>query len=403
MTSPVQYGSVQPVQFPLGTTCQGPVWAGGSGTVTVVNQDNKYYAYIGYTNSIAPGGTNTAPIGPGASMTFPGDRSLYAVGQNASMEPLLLMPGAIQYSPPTPTATSLVNAGGTGSANVAFTVPPSANGNTVILPLTDVTDWNSYDINLYAYGPTNTTTGAEALCLVFQWFDDLTSGIPVFQEEWWVWTGYEAINGPLGGPRYNPLAGNGPMHGRYMQISAVNVGGNTTPITIQWLNLFASPRTVPYSDWRQSIFAMYWQSPGSLIDLAYIPIDYSGHNTISAAPLGGGFENQLLTLNGYEPGAGEQGYLLPLYAGPVSINYEIANAVASNSPRLISLADTVGSQLNGVPFPGTLIIFPNVLNSTYQGILELPRAPCLFVCSFAATTAITLSITAQQAALCGIT
>src|SRR5208282_5995277 len=107
------YPNVQPVQFPLGTTSSGPVWAGGSGTVTVINQDGVEYAYLGYVNSIAPGGLNTIPLGPGASITIPGNRPLYAVGATATMAPLLLMPGGIQYSPPIVTVSSLLQLGGT--------------------------------------------------------------------------------------------------------------------------------------------------------------------------------------------------------------------------------------------------------------------------------------------------
>jgi hypothetical protein len=78
-----------------------------------------------------------------------------------------------------------------------------------------------------------------------QWFDDLTSGIPVFGEDWYPFASSVAP------PRQNTLAGCKPIHGQYLTITITNLA-LTAAIAVQHLDLFGSPRVVPYSDWRQN-------------------------------------------------------------------------------------------------------------------------------------------------------
>jgi hypothetical protein len=383
---------VQPVQFPLGTTCQGPVWSGGSGTVTAVNQDSQFNAYIGYANTIAPKGLNTAPLGPGASMTFPGNKSLYAVGDNATMQPLLLMPGAVQYSPP-PLALSvpLIALGSPNTATAAFTIP-ATNQMVPILPLTEVSRFASYDLGCYFYGaPAN--AGADlTIMLTFMWFDDITSGVPVFQEDWYLMLGGQPY--PAGGileiADSNPMSASGQMHGRYLAVYGTSYGN--TDIKAQWFNLYGSSRSVPYSDWRQNMGAMFNPAlGGSAINGLVLA---TGHTF-----LGVGFDNQLQDAGSFAPGAGSLYIPLPLYSGPVVCSYSVSGAVLTQSPTLVAVTSQGGGGIvPGTAQQGQFWSFGNVLNTQYAQTINFPRCPVLLVIHTAAGSSINFTAIAQQGA-----
>lgn len=112
-------GFPSPVQIPLTPNSSGPVWQANSNvpTVTLINQDQTNSVYIGNISSIAPGGPNTAPIGPNASITWPGNQPIYAVA-SVNTQPLLIIPGSVSYSPGGLAIVGNVNATVSGNVNI---------------------------------------------------------------------------------------------------------------------------------------------------------------------------------------------------------------------------------------------------------------------------------------------
>lgn len=384
---------VQPVQFPLGTTCQGPVWSGGSGTVTAVNQDSQFNAYIGYANTIAPNGGNTAPLGPGASMTFPGDKSLYAVGDNATMQPLLLMPGAVQYSPPPLDLSVPLIALGSPTKPVAAITIPAAVEMQSILPLTDVSRFASYDLGCYFYGTPGTGGSDLTVQLSFMWFDDLTSGVPVFQEDWYLMLGAQAY--PAGSilsvADANPMSAAGQMHGRYLTVYASSYG--SAPIHGQWFNLYGSSRSVPYSDWRQNVSALYSPSLGAGV------INGLTLATLGQTLLNTGFDNNLYDGGSYTPGTGNLFIPMPLYSGPVTCSFAVSTAVLLNNATLVAVTNQLGGNIvPGTGQAGEIWSFDNTLNTPDRQTINFPRCPVILVIHPNATSVINFTAIAQQGA-----
>src|SRR5262245_24100757 len=68
------------------------------------------------------------------------------------------------------------------------TINPVAGFN--IVNKINVTQFASYDLNSYIYANSPGAVGAPIVALYqLEWFDDLVSGIPIFEEQWWIWLG----------------------------------------------------------------------------------------------------------------------------------------------------------------------------------------------------------------------
>lgn len=383
MTTP-QYASVSPVQFPLGLTCQGPVWAGGSGTVTVVNQDNQFTAYVGYTNSITPGGANTAPLGPGASMTFPGGRALYAVGQKVGMMPLLLMPGAIQYSPGAIPATELFS----------LTTQSIAANSSFTTPIIAANPFTAYDMQVNAQTVTQGTAGASFTCQIeINWFADAAGNFPLGAPDvWQIWATNQFLGMPL------PAFGSGQIRGNFFSITFAQSPGSTTAQLVS-ATVFGSVRTTSGTNFRQDA-PSHTQVTMNAAGGVNIHLDsvtgYTPTNTES---------NELYNLWDTNAGADNTMYWqpLPLFAGPVYSRLQFLTAwandfVLASAQNLLSGQMRVGSSANGilvnyanaVSFEvGTIIGGSNIGAASGDaggpGVFILPQCPCYFVASFGAT------------------
>jgi hypothetical protein len=338
-----------------------------------------------YTSADA-GTPNVSPLNPQSAIVFSGLLDVFAVSPSGQYATLYLFPSSISFNPQT-LITPLVQAGTSNNGSVAFTVPASSF--TVLLNHVDVTNFNSLDLNIYAYGPTNTVTGAESMQLCFYWYDSPSSDIPIFEEDWWIYLGTTAIDGPIQGSTLgtlNPLAGNTPMHGKYLSIVAFNIGTNATPISIQYFNLYGSPRLVPYSDWRQSPPAL-----GNL-NFANVPIDST--NPFPET----GLDNCLASILANPGTASSFAYPLPLYAGPVSVEFEVSGAVLTVNARLVTLNGVRGSEMAVNMTTNILYEFSNTLNAMVTPTINFPRAPVVLMIEYAAASSILFTATGQQAA-----
>lgn len=281
--------------------------------------------------------------------------------------------------------TPLAQVGGING--VGAVVIPAA-GSTVILNQVDVSLFESYDLNMYAYANTPGQSGSPFSCQVqLQWYDDLTTGIPVFEEDWWPWIGRAAIGSiGSGSSSMNPLAGAGPMHGRYLTVTVAQVTLATSSITLQWFNFFGSGRSVPDSDWRQQMTAVVPQV----------------FNLVIQAPTNEpafGFDNVLANLSNRNIGNSTVAFIpFNLYAGPTWVRFQASGAASSN-PVICVFGGLVG----GGPIAG--LTCPNILAEfTADGLeheitTQLPRAACgLIVSSPSTGLTISLEVVGQQAA-----
>jgi hypothetical protein len=261
------------------------------------------------------------------------------------------------------------------------TVQLPAGGTVTPVNLVNVSQFSSYDLNTYIFqnngggGVGNTVV----VQILIQWFDDLVSGIPVFEEDWWLYTG--RVSTPSQGVA--SLAGSGPMHGRYMTVQVNNNFGNNA-CTIQWLNLFGSNRTVPYSDWRQNASQVNPITNGL---------------SIQSSVLGDGFDNILYSGGTMAIGASASIWLpMCLYSGPVWYRFQ-ATAAPQNNVVICAAAFLAGGQIVfGTGNPTVLVNIP-ADTAEHEGTFLAPRAPCyMAVHGNAAASSISFQAIAQQAA-----
>lgn len=241
----------------------------------------------------------------------------------------------------------------------------------------DVSLFASYDINFNCVA---VNPGAAGSALVGQinlvWFDDLVSGIPVFEEDWFFWVGRSTITSG------NPLGGTGPMHGRFMSVTMFLPPTTVNGMSIQYLNLFGSNRVVPYSDWRQNCQLVQPESSGTSL--------MQGSGT--------SFDNTLCEVQATLTAGSLQFLPLGLYAGPVYYQGQFTNTPAQ-SLTLVSLEGYIsGGIIYGTGATG--IIVSNGAAAEFSGQAILPRGPCAWLIHANATTGGTVNLItiAQQAA-----
>lgn len=249
--------------------------------------------------------------------------------------------------------------------------------------LQNVASFASYDLNMYGYALSPGLAGsALVIPITLQWYDDLVSGIPVFEEDWFIWAGRAA---PVAATSY--MAASGPMHGVYMTVTINNIA--TAGQVIQYFNLFGSNRVVPYSDWRQNSPQVNPSSNG-IVSLA----------ATNVAATGNAFDNVLCGLDAAPVGAAGTVWMpLGLYAGPCYYRINMSASTETN----VTIASTEGlesgSIIAGNGGPGILVSVPGVATTEYEGEFIAPRAPCsLAFRGNAAASTISCRVTAQQAA-----
>lgn len=348
----------------------------GQGSVLLYNQDPTNSVLLGDDNAVlANDQSGVAPLGPKSSIVFDGSKDVFATVAPGATANVASYPSALQFTQAT-IITPLAQIGSlTGSP--AGTVVPGTP--FVAMSLVDVSGYASYDLNAYAFSQSPGSVNANVVMQIqLQWFDDLVSGISVFEEDWWVWVGRAA-------PTVNTLAGCGPMHGRYMTVNVFPVITATFNLTLQYINIFGSNRTVPYSDWRQNGAQVNPQS-----------------NTITEQAGGGdSFDNILASISN-ETLTASQLVFIPcgLYSGPVYYRFQCNTAAPLHDPTIVNMAGQVSGGLGAGT--GTVGVLVNFTQDTleHEGTLLLPRAPCAFIIQGATsgTSNYSFQLIAQQAA-----
>lgn len=264
--------------------------------------------------------------------------------------------------------------GSPAAANIVPGTPFTA------MNLVNVSQFDSYDINCFGFSQSPGTVNANiVLQIQLQWFDDLSSNIPVFEEDWWIWCGRAA---PVSA--FNTLAGCGPMHGTYMTVNVFTTNTAAVNATLQYINIFGSRRTVPYSDWRQNGSAVNPQSNG-------ITVQAGG---------GTSFDNLLASVSNLALGASASVFIpLGLYSGPIYYRYQAAGTVPLHNVVIANMDGQVSGGL--APGTGTAGVLVNIAADTneHEGTFFAGRAPTAFIIQGGATTTtISFQAIAQQAA-----
>lgn len=271
----------------------------------------------------------------------------------------------------------IIQTGSLASNSSVQTINPVAGYQ--IVGLADVSAYQSYDLNTYIYAISAGAAGAPIVALYqLEWFDDLTSGIPIFEEQWWIWLG----RAPAGFADCH--AAQGPMHGRYMTVNVSIPNTCTSSATLQYFNLFGSPREVPWSDWRQDAFQVNPQNNGLQVQ----------------SPGTSGYENSLCNAGNIALAANQTVWIpCSLYAGPVYYRFQ-ASAAPNNDP-VIAAADNIRADgiVVGTSNPYVLV---NITNDTAEhfGTFIAPRVPLYMVIhgNAAGASTFTFNMTGQQAA-----
>jgi hypothetical protein len=340
---------------------------GSTSPIQVINQDLINTVYLGNTSNLTVGQPGVIPLGPGASTSFDGSTAIYGITSGPTIA-VSIVPGGSAYSPGIIPPTTLATGSGTISA-----------GNPIsVLQMAPVQLYTSYDLNMHVYANTPGGSLAPLTAQVqLQWFDNPLLP-PIFEEDWDIWVA-RAPTGNAG----NTVCGNGPMHGSYMSINVFLPPTVSSAATLQYMNVYGSQRTVPYSDWRQNAAAANPNNMGLLI----IPNgNLSFDNTLGA----------VASFNIPENGS----YWMPcgLYSGPAYFRFQSSaaptSAILVNAQYLNS-----GQIIPGNNCPGIIKTIGAGVTEV-SGILNLPRGPTALVVSATAVAAdvISFELIAQQAA-----
>lgn len=272
---------------------------------------------------------------------------------------------------------------GSYSASGGFLTMTNPTEFYTIVNMINVSQFASYDLNMYLYAsPAGANLDVVVVGFLLQWYDDLVSGIPVFEEDWWVWAGRAATS--MGN---NSLAGAGPMHGKYMTVIAFLPSTATGGAVFQYFNLFGSGRSVPYSDWRQN--------PQTLNPEIF------NLTTLLGSQEGTGFDNNLGSVSNFSIAEGIISFIpLALYSGPVYYRFQGLTNAPANNPVILSTQQGVGGTFTaGTGQPNILVSMTADLLE-HEGTFLAPRAPCIFIVRASASgpTAISFEAIGQQAA-----
>jgi len=268
------------------------------------------------------------------------------------------------WNPPaTGAAVSLFNSSGTATL---------AGGTTTsLVTLVPVNQYNSYDLSLLVVDALQGTANHSLTCQVtIAFYDDLLTGIPVFVETWNPWVKQTFVGGLQG------VIGTGPMHGQYMTITIAN--SSAFNVTLEYFNLYGSPRIVEISDWRMA-------TNNHVTDNVLLPF----------TNFGSGFENVLGELSG-EIALGVNTYWLPLhlYSGPVSWTLFATAAIHAVSINDIGTQNQLSGAVNNAI---GILADPQVTAAgSYFGTYNSPRSACALVIATTVAVSVEICVTGQQ-------
>jgi hypothetical protein len=330
----------------------------GQGSVLINNNDASNSVILSESNSLfSADQTGIAPLGPKSSMVFDGTKDVYASTMPGVTVTLYAYPSAISFTE-SQVINSLFTQGAVSGAPSGIFIP--AGSAQQIITMVDVSGYSSYDLSVFFVEATNAVTSARVRV---SWFDDLTSGLAVFEEDWWLWVG---VNAPsVTAASGYPMTGSGPMHGRYMTVTIDNFTGSKQ-IAVQYINIFGSNRNVQISDWRQNLLTF---TPGII-----------GATSIISNQ-GSTFDNVLTTVDNFQTIINTT-YLLPcgLYSGRVFYRFGLNGGVATNDAVICNALNNIPTgNTVGTAAANVIVNLPNTAGVEQEGFFNSPRSPCFLL------------------------
>jgi hypothetical protein len=370
--------------------------------VLIFNTSTTYPVYLSqdnYTTSVDAGTSRVTPLGPQESVVFTGELNVYAVALPGTTVVLNLYPSATNYTPFNGVTNLFAFGFNSNPAipvfnlaagqNLAVTVGTNLtldNGPYAGAEVLDVSQYTAYDLTTFMYDVTDTVNTIDIKLI---WYDDLVSGLAVYQEDWWIWVASSANNLADG----NPMVGTGPMHGKYL-LTVINNSLGAAPVTVSWVVLFGSNRTVAKSDWRQTPGLTFSVNGANNNPPAGSHWVNSTMGDVTAAYddvlADFVFENLAANMNYFFP--------LPLYNGNIYYAIEVA---ASNTVSFIRISSASNNLQGAVPLGWSQDrdlqqIGTPTTDNLYTGELQLPRAACYLHVATIAAASVSAQIIALQ-------
>lgn len=229
-------GLAQPQQYPVMPNA-GQVWNGQFGTetqVTFLNLDPMNTVSLGNIQGFSPA-ANSIPLSPNSSITLDGKKPWFASGPVGTQN-LTVIPGSIQYVPGQATIQSLL-------PNFAFPIIIN-NGSFFQTPILSVSSFASYNCIVRPHTPNVLNPGAPfCLNIQFNWYADAGGTVPLFIEQFDIWSG--------GAGSGQDAYGRGPNGGPFLQITMSGANAASTIVLDQFL-FFGNANNISTTEWRQS-------------------------------------------------------------------------------------------------------------------------------------------------------
>lgn len=361
--------------------------AADGGPAYYFNQDTANTVWLTTKPSGNPTTVDAAPLLPQTGLSLDGSIDVYAFCAVKGLTAIVaVFPSATSFN----TAAVVTNlfSGGTPSGVSALTV--AAGVTTTILNMVDVSLYNSYDITFGAFLQ-NQGIGENAFTarITFTWYD--APGVIVYSETFEPWVGNNVLAN-LGG--YPNTWGSGKMHGRYLSVTLFNYSA-TAPasLTVQYLSIFASPRIVDNTLWRQDASTGLAVNPGAG-GFSWVSAYQTASGAISPGAAPAGNENILAQIDSVAVGASSKNFWpFSMFNGPVTIRYNQSGTWA-NAAAICSAAGGIsGNILPGASNAGIVTLLPNITGQETQVTINAPHAP-LFLVTTANTTPPTFSLIA---------
>ena len=333
---------------------------------TLVNLSLTVTTYLGGTNAIniadASSGNGVAPLGPLNSLPFDGSEDVYGIVPAGQSATIAIYPSGTNWQPsPVQSSQQLIAAGLATAANqqsqLTTGAPLTSGFSIVSSPIpsnTFLTGGGSSSVTIqnitrpgyvFTVYSQNSSSGSTVpfVGVNFQW-QDAASGLTIDEETWY-------INNPFSAPVNLPYFGKGPTKGNQLKITFTNYDP-TTNANIFW-NFAQSTQHIARDDWRGP--------PTSNLPVYVEPPDCDPYSLY----LGGGNTGTF--------GQGTQkAYLLPLYAGTVSI-YMLASLVGTGGTGVNASVTAVNPNVGNATLYSTQI---TVAGNSVQFETVLPRCPC---------------------------
>lgn len=376
--SVITVGSPQPGQVMAQAT---QIVEAGGPSVLVVNTSTTKTVYLSQDNYVTVADAQApviTPLGPGGSVTFDGSLNVYAVTAPGVVVNLNLYPSAVNFT--ASTVVTPLSSGGSQSGTPAFTVP--LNSTVTVVNLVDVTAFSSYDLTFGAFVANQNSLGAAMTArIVLTWYD--APGVPCYTEAWEPWVANNTLVNL--GTAFPNTWGSGPMHGTLLSVTIQNQGD--TAMTVQYFNVFASPRQADKSVWRQDPSGAMGVAPaGSYV---FQPAWSTLAMNFSSA------ENLLAQIDDEAVNASAKWfYPFGMWSGPVWIRYNQSGTFANQSV-IISGVGLIGGILQpGAACPGIVAALANTTGLEQEVLVNAPHAPLALVITAPATSPPTFSLIA---------